>query len=340
MRALFVIAAASFVLLTTFEAYAQAPASFSRLGFGARGVALGNALVADSSASPYYNPALAPFATRQNLTASIGQLSLDRDLQFIEFRTPLQRAGIAIGLTHAVVSDIDGRNNAGFHTQNFSTSEFAGFLAFGLKFGSRVTGGIGLQFFRSDLFEGLAPVNSIGVDFGVTVRVWKDLRIGLVLDDLLARFSWDTSDLFSSGGKSSSDRFPVRVRLGASKLVYNDRVQLLAEYEARFSDVEIIGSTVDLLGDSPAQFLESSRLTVRSDLFRAGAQFSLADALDVYAGIDRTSGGAGAAFRPAAGFSVDQSLGNLGVNLGYTFAAEPHGLGSAHYILLRLFLEP
>jgi hypothetical protein len=328
------------ILASLADAQAQAPAAFSRLGFGARGVALGNALAADSSASPFYNPALAPFATRQNLTASIGQLSLDRDLQFVEFRTPLQRAGIAIGLTHSVVSGIDGRDNNGFHTGDISTSEFAGFLAFGLKFGPRFTGGIGLQFFRSDLFDGLGAVNSIGVDLGMTARVWKDIRVGLVLDDLLARFSWDTSDLFSSGGKSSSDRFPVRVRLGASKLVYHNRVQLLAEYEARFSDVELISSTVDLIGDSPVQFAETERLTLRSDLFRAGVKYAVVEALDIYAGLDRTAGGAGGAFRPAAGFSVEQPVGALGLKLGYAFAREPHGLGSAHYISLRLYLEP
>lgn len=322
------------------QASAQAPAAFSRLGFGARGVAMGNALAADSSASPYYNPALAPFAKKQSLTTSVGMLSLDRDLQFVQLATPLQRAGIAIGLTHATVSGIDGRNNDGFHTEDYKTSEFAGFLAFGLQFGSRVTGGIGLQIFNSDLLEGLGSVTSVGVDLGFTVRLMDDLRIAFVLDDLLARFTWDSSDLFSSGGKSTTDNFPRRVRLGASKLFYRDRLQVVAEYEARFSTVETVVTATRLLGDSPSQSVRSESLTLRSDMFRAGAAFAATDFLDLYAGLDRTVGGAGGAFRPAAGFSVAQPIGALATHFGYTYAAEPYGLGSAHYISIRLFLEP
>lgn len=318
---------------------AQAPAAFSRLGFGARGVAMGNAAAADSAASPYYNPALAPFATRQSLTASVGMLSLDRDLQFIQLATPLQRAGLAVGLTHSVVSDIDGRNNDGFHTANYSVDEYAGFLAFGLAFTPRVTGGIGLQLFRSDLFDGLGPVKSIGVDLGVTVRAWKDIRLALVLDDLLARFTWDSSDLFSSGGKSTTDQFPRRIRLGASRTFLEGRLQVNAEYEGRFSTVEISSTQVGLLGDRPIQSRTTDTLTLRSDLFRVGAAYAPADFLDLYAGLDRTAGGAGGAFRPAAGFSLSQPVGALGTELGYTYAAEPFGLGSAHYLSIRLYLE-
>ncbi len=69
------------VLLTlaATEAHAQAAGAFSRMGFGARGVAMSNALVADASgyASPYYNPALAPFIPRQSLDASAAFMTLD-----------------------------------------------------------------------------------------------------------------------------------------------------------------------------------------------------------------------------------------------------------------------
>lgn len=321
------------------QAFAQSPAAFSRLGFGARGVSMGNALSADSSASPWYNPALAPFATRQSLTASVGNLSLDRDLQFVQLATPLQRAGIALGLSHAEVSGIDGRNNDGLHTRDYKTSEFAGFLAFGLQFSPRVTAGIGLQLFRSDLIDGLGAVNTVGIDLGVTVLARDDLRLALVLDDLLARFSWDSSSLFSSGGKTSTDNFPRRIRLGASHLRLDGRLQLTAEYEARFSSAEIITSSVDLLGDSPVQSSRTEDLTVRSDLLRVGGQYALTDFLSIAAGLDRTAGAAGGAFRPATGFTLEQSVGALLTHVGYTYAAEPYGMGSAHYISIRLYLE-
>ncbi|NNE70915.1 MAG: hypothetical protein HKN29_11215 [Rhodothermales bacterium] len=330
---------AALAVVLAVDAAAQSPAAFSRLGFGAQGVAMGNAVSADSSASPWYNPALAPFATRQSLTASIGNLSLDRDLQFVQLATPLQRAGIAVGLTHAEVSGIDGRNNDGLHTQDYKTSEFAGFLAFGLRFSKRVTAGIGLQLFRSDLIDGLGAVNTVGIDLGVTALVRDDLRLALVLDDLLARFSWDSSSLFSSGGKTTTDNFPRRIRLGASHLQLDGRLQIVAEYEARFSSAEIARSAVELLGDSPVQTRRTEELTVRSDLFRVGGKYTLTDYLSLSAGLDRTAGAAGGGFRPATGFTLEQSIGALLTHVGYTWASEPYGMGNAHYISLRLYLE-
>ncbi|MBO6575749.1 MAG: hypothetical protein JJ896_12165 [Rhodothermales bacterium] len=318
---------------------AQSVAGYSRMGFGARGVGMGNALAADSTASPFYNPALAPFAEQQSLTASVGMLSMDRDLQFVQLASPLQRAGIAIGLTHAVVSGIDGRNNDGYHTTTYETSDFAGFLAFGLRFSSRVTAGIGLQLFRSDLIDGLGAVNTVGLDFGVTARVTDDLRLAFVADDLLARFTWDSSGLYSSGGKSTTDNFPRRLRLAAAHAFMDGQLLAVAELESRFTTVETLTTSVRLLGDSPVQTTTAEELTLRQDLVRAGVRYAAMEYLDVFAGLDRTAGGAGGAFRPALGFSLTQPVGSLTSQLGYTFAAEPYGMGSAHYLSLRLYLD-
>ena len=65
------------------------------MGFGARGIAVGNALAGDASgyASPFYNPALAPYLTDQSLGISAALLTQDRQLQFIELRTPLKTIG-------------------------------------------------------------------------------------------------------------------------------------------------------------------------------------------------------------------------------------------------------
>jgi hypothetical protein len=54
-----------------------AAGAFSRMGFGAKGVAVGNALVAAPSpdVSPYYNPALLPATSEQRVAASAALLS-------------------------------------------------------------------------------------------------------------------------------------------------------------------------------------------------------------------------------------------------------------------------
>ncbi|MCH8961922.1 MAG: PorV/PorQ family protein [Bacteroidetes bacterium] len=327
--------------LTAAEAQAQAAGAFSRMGFGARGVAMSNALVADASghASPYYNPALAPFIPRQSLDASAALMTLDRELQFLQFATPLRpRAGIAVGLIHAAVSDIDGRDGSGYHTQNFSTDEYALFMAFGVRVSRRVTVGLGLQFFRADYFEGLDPVNSIGLDLGFNVEVTEAFRLGLAVDDVLARYSWDTSGLLGSSGRSTSDRFPTRLRLGGAYYLLGRQLLLTAEYESRFTSSEVRTREVRLIGDTPREVFESERLTLHESRLRFGAEYQPVAAFAVRGGLDRLAADDFGGVRPSAGFMVEQALGSLVARAEYAFVLEPYALGTMHLVTLRFFL--
>ena len=96
---------------------------------------------------PLLQPALAPYLTDQSLGISAALLTQDRQLQFIELRTPLKPlAGIAAGLIHAGVSKIDQRDLSGYHTGMLSTNEYAFFAAFGLRVGQFTSIGIGCSF--------------------------------------------------------------------------------------------------------------------------------------------------------------------------------------------------
>lgn len=333
-----------FLLLATLfvpVAQAQTAGAFARIGFGARGIAMGGAQVADAfgDASPYYNPSLAPFTTRQNLSASAAFLTLDRELQYLQFATPLRpRAGIAAGLIHAGVSNIDGRDASGYHTEDYATDEFALFLAFGLQASDRVALGLGLNFFRADYFENLSPVNSIGIDLGANVRVTEALRLGVAVDDLLARYEWDTSDIYGDAGRTTTDRFPARIRIGAAYQLMGGQTRLTAEYESRLSAREVRGRDVRLSGDTPVQAETSEDLTLHNGLLRIGAEYRPMDIFSVRAGIDRLGAEALGGVRPSAGFMVEQSLGELMLRGEYTLVLEPYALGTMHFIALRVYL--
>lgn len=321
-------------------ALAQSAGAFARMGFGARGIAMGNALVADAAGdvSPYYNPALAPFATGQSLEASAALLGLDRQLQFLQFATPLKpRAGIAVGLTHAGVSKIDGRDESGYHTEDYATDEFAFFLAFGTRIGERVSLGLGLQLFRADYFEDLTPVNSIGIDVGLTVRVTEALRVGFAADDLLARYSWDTSAIYGADGKTTSDRFPTRLRLGGAYTLFDGKARLVAEYESSVSPREARTRTVDVVGDQPREVVEATPYKLHDARLRVGGEYRYNDLLALRAGVDRL-GDAFSAAVPSAGFMIEQPVGTLRMRAEYAFRMEPYALGAQHFLSLRLFL--
>lgn len=322
-------------------AYGQAAGVFARMGFGARGIAMGNALVADASGdvSPYYNPALAPFASGQSLEASAALLRLDRELQFLQFATPLRpRAGIAAGLIHAGVSNIDGRDASGYHTRDYATDEFAFFLAFGTRLSERVSAGIGLQLFRADYFEGLSPVNSIGLDLGLSVRLTEALHLGLAVDDLLARYSWDTSDIYGSGGTTTSDPFPTRLRVGGAYTLLGGRACVVAEYESRITSGELRTGVVVVGPDGPREGAETSRLRLHDSRVRLGGEYRLADMFALRAGVDRLGDADVAAATPTAGFMIEQPIGSLTARAEYAFVLEPYATGAMHFITLRVFL--
>lgn len=341
MRTKVLLILALLAIVGTPDSLAQSAGAFSRIGFGARGIALGNALVADGfdDGSPYYNPALAPLATSQSFEASAALLSFDRELQFLQFSTPLQpSAGIALGLIHGGVSDIDGRDNSGYHTGTYSTDEFALFLAFGTHITQRVTVGMGLQLFRADMHERLEPVHSIGIDAGVTYLATDQLRLAIALDDLLARYSWDTSPLYGAGGTTNTDRFPMRLRLGAAYVLQGGRAQVLAEYESGFAMVEHRSSEIRIIGDRPTEVLVTDESLRHASRLRLGGEYRLADAFTVRAGVDRIGSSALEGITPSGGFMVEQPAGPLRLRGEYAFLLEPYGTGAMHLVTLRVFL--
>jgi hypothetical protein len=298
--------------------------AFARLGFGARGMALGNALVADPSAdvSPHYNPALLPAASGQRVSASAALLSFDRELQFLEFTAPLgPTAGIGLSLTHAGVSDIDGRNADGVRTETLSTDEFALSLAFGNRFADWLAVGATLTLYQSDLLPETDPVRGFGVDLGARVQATERLSVAATVNDLLAKYEWRSGAV---GGRSHTDRFPVRVRVGASYAVLNERLRLLAEIESRYTARDRRVQRTVVTSGGPRERIRTESFLLHDLRGRVGASYGLLDILRVRAGVDRLGVDGTSGLRPSAGFGVRQSIGELDLRISYTATLEPY----------------
>lgn len=321
-------------------ASAQHAGAFSRIGFGARGIAMGNALAADvtGAASPWYNPAHAPRTTAQTLSASAATLSFDRSLQFLALGAPLQdRAGFSVGLIHAAVSNIDGRDNSGFHTGQLSVDEYAGFLAFGLRFSERLSGGVSFQFFRSDLFEGLTPARSVGLDVGFSYELTPMWSVALVVDDLLARYSWDSSAI-SSSGRSVTDNFPRRLRLGLTRKQLDGRLLMAAEVESRTTTVEVRTFRTRVFGGNVVETTDANDHTFQETRVRVGAEYAPVEAFAVRLGLEQLGSEVLGAIRPSAGFLAEQAVGDLRLRAEYAFSWETAAAGSIHLLTLTLVL--
>jgi len=323
------------------EAQAQrvGAGAFSRMGFDARGVAMGNALVAapGTDVSPYYNPALLPSASGQRVAGSAAILAFDRQLQSLEFTTPLgPTAGVGLGLIHAGVSGIDGRNEDGVHTQTLSTDEFALSLAFGNRFAERLSVGVGFTLYQSDVVPETSPVRGFGLDIGVLYQVSSQLKLAGAVTDLLAKYEWDTSSL---NGESRTDRFPVRILVGGSYTLVDGRVRLQGELESRFvgRDRQVPGRVVTTSG-GPREETQTDTFLFQTMQGRVGASYRPVEILSLRAGLDRIGVEGGGGLRPSAGFGVRQQVGELDVRLGYAAALEPYVRTVMHLGTLEIFL--
>jgi hypothetical protein len=317
---------AGVVMLTFASASAEAQlgghaGAYSRMGFGAEGMGMANALTAVSHGDlyGYYNPAVLPYAGHKTLAASFGVLSLDRRLNFISYSQALApEAGIGIAIINSGVGEIDGRDSDGEPTGKLSTSENQIILSFANRFKAGFSVGINLKFLQSHLYTDINTF-TVGVDVGVLVPVSSDLTLGGSVRDINSKYKWDTATLYGQSGNSTTDDFPLLYTVGASYALPGGVAALAV-------DVEL-----------------SNQQTL---VIRSGAEFQLAPEVTVRGGIDRIDlKEEGSGVRPALGLTFRTSPGtslplvnpeSLGFSYAYLF--EPFSTSGIHMISLTVRL--
>lgn len=288
------------------------PGAFARLGFGARGMAMGNAMSAVTAGDvvSYYNPALSPSAVTRTATASFGILSLDRSLNFVSYTQALRpKAGLSLGLINAGVSGIDGRDSDGRQTGALRTSENQAFLGFGVRVTETLQLGIALKLYYYHLYTDVAST-TVGIDLGALYRLGGGVTVALTARDINSRYKWDTSTLFGQNGQTTEDKFPMLITAGVAYML-PDSIALVA--------VE----------------LENSNRS--STIARAGVEVPLVQEFTVRAGVDRMDVRAqGNGVRPSFGFTARTSLGSWQPAVHYALVLEPFSPSPLHMISLAV----
>ncbi|MBI3789118.1 MAG: hypothetical protein HY276_12790 [Ignavibacteriales bacterium] len=311
------------VLLGTifsFDAYGQSnyplgglPGAATRMGFGAQGIGIANALTAVKSgdAIGYYNPALTPFQTSPVGTASFGFLPFDRHLNFLNYTQSLKpTAGISIGIINAGVSNIEGRNRDGGVTDTYSTSENVFLFSFGVKLNEQAAIGLTTKVFYYSLFEGVKSTTT-GFDIGFVYSLDDEWTVGAVIQDINSKYKWDTSSLYGREGNSTTERFPLRRKLAVS-------------YAPKFFQSRISGEL---------EFISSVMLA------RIGAEIPIYEGITVRGGVDQISFAGDVTSKPSLGFSFQTPLSTWKPTLHYTYVIEPYSTGGIHLFSLSLNFE-
>lgn len=279
--------------------------AFTRLGYGARGIGMGNALSAvnQGEISSYYNPALLPFSMDHTVAATFGILSFDRYLNFLSYTQPLApRAGVSAGLINAGVRNIDGRDNDGVHTEDYSTSENQFYLSFANRVDDRVSLGVAIKLYYAKLYEQLTST-TVGFDAGALITLADDLTLGLAVQDIGSKYKWDSKALYGEQGKQTEDKFPMLRRIALAYKVPGN------------------------LGVIDAEFENSSEKT---NIIRVGGEYIFNEYFMLRAGLDRWQlSGEATGIKPSFGFTVKNSFNNWNLGINYAFVIEgfaPHGM--------------
>jgi hypothetical protein len=234
--------------------------SFTRLGFSARGISMGNAMtsVIYGDITGYYNPALSSFQDEHLINLSYSFLTLDRRLNFVSytknFKIPGQPqggAGVTFSWINAGVSNIDGRDGDGFPIGTYSTSENQFSFAPAIRVSDHVSLGVAFKFYYSKLFDGVTST-SLGFDIGALYKITDKFNAGLTIKDLNSKYQWNTASVYGQeNGTTTIDKFPVLYDLGISYLLPKNRGIVSIEYETTNNKANIfkLGGEVNFIKD-------------------------------------------------------------------------------------------
>ena len=288
------------------------PGASTRMGFGARGVGMGNAMsaVVTGDVVTYYNPALAPWTMQRQAAVTYGVLSLDRTLNFVNFTTPLRpSAGISIGIINAGVSNIDGRDADGRQTGPMKTSENEVFLGFANKFSGGITVGLNIKLLWYQLYTDVAST-TVGIDAGILMPPAKNLTVSFTVRDIGSKYKWDTSTLYGQQGKTSEDKFPMLYTVGSAYILPDTIATVSAELE--------LSNQKTFMG-------------------RFGAEVPLVPELTLRGGVDRIDlREKGNGVSPAVGFTAQKELAGWAPAVNYAYVFEPFSPKGIHLVSLSV----
>lgn len=300
--------------------------AFSRMGYGARGIGMGNSMsaVINGALVSYYNPAVTAFQDGNSVLTGYSFLGLDRSLNFLSFTRrfdfyskkdslvknpkPRNSAGFSAGLINAGVSNIDGRDNNGLPTGELSTSENQFFLSLANRFSQKFSIGVTAKLYYYKLFEEITTTN-IGFDIGVIYRVNEEFTVSLAIIDINSKYKWDTSPVYEQDGVISEDKFPNLRKIGVS--YFNQVIGLLASVEFENSSAE-------------------------TNILRAGVEYNIYNGFYLRGGIDQFNiSNTDWPVRPSLGFSFYKPFGSLVLGVDYAFVIEQYSSSDRHIIGLN-----
>lgn len=313
----------------------------TRLGYSARGLAMGNAMSAVTSqgAFSYYNPAQAALEIGSKQTdLTVGILPYDRILQTAgaQFKLP-PTAGLSFTILRAGVNDIDGRTQSGYPTERFDISEYQLASNFGIRLNEKFNAGIGLKFNLANYHQKLSNAVAVGVDFGFLYEISPSLNFAGSVRDLFANYSWNSQDLYNlDQARNVVNNFPTRVIFG---LAWQSKdVTLSSDFEIQAYSSEITETEVFVDNGIPTEITSSETINTSSTQFRVGASWNAHERFTLRGGWNLPETTNLDSWGLSSGFSIHLPFDVFSPSIDYAFVMEPYRISNMHVFSLRLNL--
>lgn len=224
----------------------------------------GAAALRNGAVAVLMNPAGVAYGSGKELYISHVFLTLDRRLSAMAFSIPMgERAALGLGVMQAAITDIDGRDLNGRHTEYLSDTKNVASFIFSFKPTERFS--LGLSF--RALFRKTAEEDASGVAFDIGSRalVGKGIVVAMVGHNLgLTRpldrpygayWSWNTKYWGDSLQQQKDDRIPPSLGLSVAF------TRLPARLRAAMGLLKIEGETARVSGG--LEFPVDERLLLR-----------------------------------------------------------------------------
>ncbi len=205
--------------------------SFMKFGLGARSLGMGGAFtgVGEGIDATYYNPGGLGFDLRREVGLTYHALSLDRNLNSGALIYPVRNEAIlGVSWISASVGDVPMIDSDRNHYDDFANSTNSFGLTFAKAFMKQLSAGANIRYLQSTLDQ--LNAYTVGADLGILVKPTPQYAIGLAISDLGSDMRWDSNNYWSgTKGGEYSDKYPIRVRGGASGKFLNDQLMVAAD---------------------------------------------------------------------------------------------------------------
>jgi len=245
--------------------------AFTRIGLGARAMAMGNTGLADevSGYSFYYNPALSGFLEGKIVSLSHSFMSLDRRFNFIGYSMKIPPgAGFSVGWINSGVSDIDSYNLIGEIGDQIDHSLNAVYFNFARNFNGKFSAGLSIKYLLEDFNFSSDEYNASGwgFDFGAVYKINSGITVAAAVRDIKSKLKANTSKLFEFGG-TTIDEFPVLYLAGIRYITPYEWLRVHYDFENSIK----IGSKHRLGVEAVYKNLLALRTGLNNGNFTAGA---------------------------------------------------------------------